>query len=264
MYFAPGINVLLSYSMDDAPSLDWAVSINADALTEAYSDQLFIQTPSLPLGIHTLKLTISHPNDSWIEPTMFIVQNKTQDRNLDPIPQISTSAALGTSTISAKGSPTSIHRTNHRISGGSVAAITVGIVVGITIASMFAIWIGRRHLRKKSSQTMIPGSNVIPFDNTQSTEPRRFRIAEHETREKTNKYRDALGISSLGAPNQPDMEVTGSSSVDTGEQVRRSGRVRYRIHEDGGELVAEADEEEQIVDLPPVYSTVRTAVLSAS
>jgi len=38
------------------------------------------------------------------------------------------------------------------------------------------------------------------------------------------------------------MEVTGSSSVDTGNQVRKSRGMSHRIQEDGGEVVTEADE----------------------
>jgi len=73
--------------------------------------------------------------------------------------------------------------------------------------------------------------------------------------EKTNKYRQAFGIGiGIGVTIQ-DGENQRVDEYENEDADDRPRRVRYRVHEDGGE----ADEgREDVISLPPIYDdTVR-------
>jgi len=234
---------------------------------------MFLQTPTLPLGIYTLKLTISQSgNYPSITPTMFIVQNKTQDRNLDVVPSISriltlelsahTTFPQQTQTIISRPDPSSGFR------GRYVAAICVGVFVFAVIMILVGCHVFQHGLRRKNSVAKDQnGDEAIPFPNAQSGEPARLRIAQYETREKTNKYRLMLGIAVSGPANQiEDTERSDGSHVEEnhGQHYEiQSLSVRYQVHDDGGQVIAR-HEEEQVVELPPVYTTVITQSLIIS
>ena len=93
-------------------------------------------------------------------------------------------------------------------------------------------------------------------------QPGRFRLGQYTTREKTEKYREAVELPASST------RTHSTEALDTSEGRRQNDRlqrVRYVIHEDGGQ-VAPSEEDEVIVNLPPVYgsiggaSTVSTAI----
>jgi len=80
----------------------------------------------------------------------------------------------------------------------------------------------------------------------------RFRLGQYTTREKTEKYREAI---ELPVPSTRTHSMEALDISEGGRRIDRLQRVRYVVHEDGGQ-VAPSEEDEVIVNLPPVYGSI--------
>jgi len=105
----------------------------------------------------------------------------------------------------------------------------------------------------------------LPFTRPDQDPIPKFRLPQYITREKTSKYRQALGISTqtrdiLEDSDHIQPEVP-TNTLGTGRSLMPA-RIRYVVHEDGGEVIEEEDSsqhgevEEQVINLPPVYSSL--------
>ena len=232
---------VLSYTIDDGPPINFTVgtptSPNATLLIDF---QLIIQTPILAQGLHSLRMTIVGPNagadGNSFSPRMIIAQNTTRSSNLDPVPSLTSTGALIISQES---------RSSRHISQGALVAMVLSVGLVLLIGTFTLRFTQARRKRQKiaDNSTIVQESFSLPDPDQRG----RFYVAQYMTREKTEKYREALGNLTESQPVQ-DIEG-GPTSVDS---QATAARVRYRIHEDGGEV----GEVEQVIDLPPIYSTL--------
>jgi len=93
---------------------------------------------------------------------------------------------------------------------------------------------------------------VDSFSPPHPNQTGRFPLGQYITREKTEKYRETIELPST------DSSIHSTEVSDASEGRRRDDRlqrVRYVVHEDGGQ-VTPFGEDEVIVNLPPVYGSI--------
>jgi len=108
-----------------------------------------------------------------------------------------------------------------------------------------------------------------------------FPIGEYVTREKTEKYREAISIQAEVPPTPSEHDSQGiavigttvpapedpGSSLDFIPHVARARSFRIIVHEDAGEVVDPFGSDsiaEQTIDLPPIYATLGDRIYNSS
>jgi len=260
---------LLSYTIDSSPPVNATLDKPTHVAQRYISPQLILQTPPLSRQQHVLNVTcLKLGNNGSVPFFTAVVQNKTHSMDLTPFPSIinSTTSSKGTSLVSSTSgsSPTtSIPSTSvqthneHRINPGIIAAIAVGTFL-VLLLIVFSFW---KCIERKRAAIIQRDHRSIaePFSAHDPAQIRRFRLGEYTTTEKTNKYRQAFGIATRDQEQLED-DTDGMESEQNNQAGSQPRRVRYRVHEDGGEVQhveeGEASDDEDIVSLPPIYDTV--------
>lgn len=247
---SPSSSSTLSYTIDSGEPVIFTIEKPAQGQSNLIFSQLILQTPPLSHGPHTLTLTTHVPGSlqDFFALTA-IVQNTTQPINLTPVPSISSSISFSTSSSLS---------TSHR-NTSSNAHIDFRIIMGIALGTSMVIllillWLCRRRIRKRA--VMERNKLHVAVDPFSPPDPaqigrRRFMLAQYVTTEKTNKYRQAFGIG---------INITISDGENQADEYEdgQPRRVRYRVHEDGGEVInveggEASDDDGDVISLPPIY-----------
>ena len=250
-----------SYEIDQGPPINFTLEnpFSNPSVIAAMTPQLLLQTPPLSPGPHTLRLTVLKSSDGLISilGRQFIVQNTTRLVQLEAVPSIPNSSMISNPVLDVvrKG-----HRTNEAVIAGAAVSAFVILFIGLWA------WL---KWRKKGRVSILDQRRVSqPFDIPDHHPSGRFRLSQYTTRTKTNKYREAFSSISLEL-NQPIQweHGQGGTTIDV-PQSDEEHRIRYRCHEDGGELHdAEVqhgnNNEDEVISLPPMYSTLRRSSSSS-
>ena len=254
---------LLSYNIDQGSHVNFTLP-DTTHTTGLPSQQLLIQTPPLTPGTHMLTLTLVKPppggsNSNMIQGISLMVQNRTRSRTLQAVPPIPSSITTSSSEISPSIS-SDTHSSPSTTSKGIQndnnlrPAVIAGITVGLLVTLLVGLWLWRRIVRKRQTHNEDHTSVAKPFSGPELQQVRRFRLAQYTTREKTNKYREALGVLAPGLPRSTEMD-------EAEDQPRR---IRYRLHEDGGEVTdlehGNVNDDDDVISLPPIYATLRRSL----
>ena len=199
-------------------------------------------------------------NLNGIDYSMVIVQNSTQLHNLEAVPSTSISSSIS-SLPTVSSSPTSRIKNSHQIRPSIIVAITSCILALLLITG---VWIWRRIIRQRAMLLKDPRLLPIGLTLPDQDQTPRFRIHQYLTREKTEKYRSAFGIQTPQDGGTPANVTEGDNGVVESErQVPPIVPPHYIIHQDGGAIAEEHEQEGQVegqvVNLPPLYSSLAQA-----
>jgi len=195
-------------------------------------NQLVLQTPRLPRDNHPFRLTYLGPeldNTSTIQISALVVQNTTDGFNPEVFPVLLQQA-------DARPSSFSINDRHALIAGTILGSVFIILILALTM------WFLRhRHNRRKSE-------DIQPFWAG--------HIFQYPF---VPKERGRAGGKSSSL--RPEFNGGQDSSTESAAE-RGVTSVVYMVHQDGGNLVANsqppAAESRMIVELPPVYSAIRT------
>jgi len=152
-------------------------------------------------------------------------------------------------------SPTAALQKSHHISKAVFSALLVPLL-------LIGLIVWRSIVRRRCHAGHDLSLATLPFSAPNPQQIGRFMLAQYTTAEKTDKYRQALGIpdSLQDAPSTASIEAAGIVATEEPECANQPRRLRYRYHEDGGEVVqeqgGEIDDDGETISLPPVYVNV--------
>lgn len=255
----------LQYMIDNHERINFTLATlypNAFSIDSGFQNQLILQTPRLTSGRHQLQLSILSMfgyQSVSLYITQIIVQNSSDsvDLNLDVVPPVFySSTATGPTLSSPLPSVTNVPaqlRLSSRINQTTILAIA------LSTFAFFLLLIGiilcvRRRVRTPLQTDDFDGSNnravISPFiipptahlGGSLGWPPHRILWG------KRHRY-NGIGI----------LPRTINLTHETNRRQNRPHRVRYIIHQDGGEVADPSNEvgqEEDVSNLPPLYSTI--------
>jgi len=241
---------LLQYILDNDQAMNFTIispAYNHTSPIATIDSQLILQTPSRDKGLHRLQLSIietasSAPEATWFTIENIIVQNSSNsaELNLRPVPSSSLNGTTGT--------PLSPSTSNSRTSHGPIIAIAVPISAVVLLSVV--IWLLRRAVQRHATSSQENERRIIsPF--VVSTQPGRILgwLPQRVWREKGSSHHGELGL----------LPRTFKFNREAPRPQSTPRRVRYVTHQDGGQLDESSnrvEEEEEVVNLPPEYSTI--------
>ncbi|KAF4609421.1 hypothetical protein D9613_012923 [Agrocybe pediades] len=294
VYGVGGIDqpVNLSYSVDGGPSIDFSLRPIADSTTTA--DYLLIQTDIHTKGEpHDLHLELNTGNVSMpvLVPLQYaIVQNaeSTIHLDLDVVPP--TSAVTSAATLGSTTTTGSLAK-NHKVGRNSIIYISVSLSATLILIVLGTLLILRRRWmsRTRSNEDRAPNYSgmIAPFlverpsivrlafNAVDSKNSRRMRVVANGERRAGKGARgvDRPPVQTTGlvsshvrahpAPTPPPQPPAHSPQMEETTQPTAPAHAiaaphpTYRIHEDAGSVSTTTPvPEEEVIDLPPNYSSI--------
>jgi len=166
----------------------------------------------------------------------------------------STTFDVSVTTTSSSPSSTSSIRSNGKthISIGTIAGISTATFAMLVALVLILCYWQRASKKKRKRREDDPSNIILPFSAPDPRQLVRFRLPQYIPRKETEKYRQALGINISHSMTEQSQD-NGVMEGQLMEGPVQPPGVRYRVHEDGGQIGT--SEAEQIIDLPPIYGT---------
>ncbi|KAF4612997.1 hypothetical protein D9613_010747 [Agrocybe pediades] len=249
----------LSYNIDDEPAVD--MGLNSSTLVNTLSPgQLFLQTRQYAYGQHRFRMQLTkHGGYMPFTIDQIIVQNSPTTLNLalEAVPPLQPAITSSRDANSASTAPPSnsasidIRGPGDRIGRGGIVAMAVLLpllLLGILLGTIFLI---RRSKQRKSYLQIHAYGGNISHDEVRPFIPsilmRTMVPPSSKDVTQSQKHSAGTGTSSITSRTRSQIPTLGSTTSTT---------TIYRVHEDGGSVAETGTPDQQVIDLPPVYSTL--------
>jgi len=271
--FSSPNSTFFQYTVDNEAPITFEIPsplTNSSSSRAIFDKQLILNTPPTVPGLHQLRMSIISAPNSTSETNLFSIQNiidqtlatsiSKVSRNSPNIPSNATTTIQQTSVMlssftpppSSTGMPIQAQRSS-KISHNTIIAIAVPISISLFLLLLLVTWVQRRRAnrRKAAPPHMTHMEAISPFIVPPTVQSGRSLgwLPLRVLREKGSRNCEDLGL----------LPRTVKSDRSASRHQDRPLTVRSEVHpQEVVESNDEVEEQEEIVNLPPVYNDIQT------